>query len=90
MLAKPTSLPPTSDCISLLIDPGKECGSAKDNFNIISLDLLLMKAMHVRFHLIFILPSFFFRLRLEASAFWHHLNIRHHLLDKILFVLLPG
>ena len=26
------------------------------------------------FHLIFILPSFFFRLRLEASAFWHHLN----------------
>lgn len=36
------------------------------------------------------LPSFFLRLRLEASAFWHHLNIRHHLLDKILFVLLPG
>lgn len=59
MLAKPTSLPPTSDCISLRIDPGKECGSAKDNFNIISLDLLFMKAMHVRFHLIFILPSFF-------------------------------
>jgi hypothetical protein len=45
MLVKPTSLPPTYDCISLLIDPGKECGSAKDNFNIISLDLLFMKAM---------------------------------------------
>jgi hypothetical protein len=64
MLAKPTSLPPTSDCISLLIDPGKECGSAKDNFNIISLDLLFMKAMiPSNFHSSFL----FFRLRLGSN-----------------------